>query len=123
MTITFALGVAILFGAGAYLLLKRDLIRIVGGIILISNAVTLFILVVGLTRGAAPIYPLPTDRPISDPLVQSMALTAIVITFGVTALLLSLVYRVSTANEPVNEPVNGEDRAADERSGAGEGGE
>jgi multicomponent Na+:H+ antiporter subunit C len=119
MTITFALGVAILFGAGAYLLLKRDLIRIVGGIILISNAVTLFILVVGLTRGAAPIYPLPTDRPISDPLVQSMALTAIVITFGVTALLLSLVYRVSTANEPVN----GEDRAADERRGAGEGGE
>ena len=52
-----------------------------------------------------------------------MALTAIVITFGVTALLLSLVYRVSTANEPVNEPVNGEDRAADERRGAGEGGE
>lgn len=101
MTFVFALSVAILFGAGAYLLLKRDLIRVVAGIILISNSVTFFILSVGLTRGAAPIYPLPTDRPISDPLVQSMALTAIVITFGVSALLLSLVYRVSTANEPL----------------------
>lgn len=103
MTLIFALAVATLFGTGAYLLLKRDLIRVVAGIILISNSVTLFILSLGLTRGAAPIYPLPDDAPISDPLVQSMALTAIVITFGVSALLLSLVYRVSTAHEPTAE--------------------
>ncbi len=103
MTFVFALGVAILFGTGAYLLLKRDLIRVVAGVILISNAVTLFILAAGLTRGAAPIYPLPEDRPVSDPLVQSMALTAIGITCGVSALLLSLVYRVSIANEPTQE--------------------
>jgi multicomponent Na+:H+ antiporter subunit C len=35
---------------------------------------------------------------VSDPLVQAMVLTAIVISFGVTALLLSLVYRVYTSH-------------------------
>jgi multicomponent Na+:H+ antiporter subunit C len=114
MTFVFALGVAILFGTGAYLLLKRDLIRVVAGVILISNAITLFILAAGLTRGAAPIYPLPEDRPVSDPLVQSMALTAIVITFGVSALLLSLVYRVSIANEPTQEGGPAADEPRDE---------
>jgi multicomponent Na+:H+ antiporter subunit C len=84
---------------------------VVAGIILISNAVTFFIIAAGLTRGAAPIYPLPEGRPVSDPLVQAMALTAIVITFGVTALLLSLVYRVSTDGAGPGR----EERAADER--------
>jgi multicomponent Na+:H+ antiporter subunit C len=102
MTVLFALIVAILFGTGAYLTLKRDLIRVVGGIILISNAVILFIVAAGLTRGRAPIYPLPEGEPVSDPLVQAMALTAIVISFGITALLLSLVYRVYTMREPVD---------------------
>ncbi len=102
MIVLFAIIVAILFGTGAYLTLKRDLIRVVGGIILISNAVILFIVAAGLTRGRAPIYPLPEGEPISDPLVQAMALTAIVISFGITALLLSLVYRVYTMREPVD---------------------
>jgi multicomponent Na+:H+ antiporter subunit C len=94
MTVLFALAVAILFGTGAFLMLKNDLIRVVAGIILISNAAILFIMATGLTRGAAPIYPLPEGATVSDPLVQAMVLTAIVISFSVTALLLSLVYRV-----------------------------
>ena len=110
MTLTLALVGATLFGTGAYLMLKRDLFRVVAGIILISNAVTFFIVAAGLTQGAAPIYPLPEDRPVSDPLVQAMALTAIVITFGVSALLLSLVYRVYTAHEAAD----GEQRGGDE---------
>jgi multicomponent Na+:H+ antiporter subunit C len=92
MTLLLALAVAVLFGAGAYLLLKRDLLRVVGGAMLISNASILFIMTTGLTRGRAPIYPLE-DEKIADPLVQAMALTAIVIGFGFTALLLSLIYR------------------------------
>ena len=110
MTLAFALATAVLFGAGAYLLLQRDLLRVVAGIILISNAATLFIASAGLTRGAAPIYPLPADRPVSDPLVQAMALTAIVITFGVSALLLSLVYRVYTAHEAADGDERGDER-------------
>lgn len=98
MILIYALAIAILFGSGAYLMLKRDLIRVVAGVVLLSNAANLFIMAAGLTRGAPPIYPLPTDGPISDPLVQAMTLTAIVIGFAVSALLLSLVYRVYTSH-------------------------
>ena len=96
MNLLLALTVSVLFGTGTFLLLKHDLLRMVAGVIMISNAVNLFILSVGLSRGAAPIYPLPEDAPVSDPLVQAMALTAIVISFGLTALLLAIVYRVYT---------------------------
>ena len=93
-----SLAVAVLFGSGAYLMLKADLLRVVVGMVLISNAASLFIMAAGLTRGVPPIYPLPAGESVSDPLVQAMTLTAIVISFGVSALLLSLVYRVYTSH-------------------------
>jgi multicomponent Na+:H+ antiporter subunit C len=92
-----ALAVAVLVGSGAYLLLKHDLMRIVAGMLLISNGANLFIMSAGLSRGAAPIYPLAEPARVADPLVQALTLTAIVITFGVSALLLSLIYRVYLA--------------------------
>lgn len=98
MLLILALAVAILFGSGAYLLLKHDLIRVVIGMVLISNAANLFIMTAGLSRGQEPIYPLLAEEPVSDPLVQAMTLTAIVISFGVAALLLALVYRVHTSH-------------------------
>jgi multicomponent Na+:H+ antiporter subunit C len=97
----FSLVVGVLFGTGAYLMLKPDLFRVVVGMVMISNAAILTIIGSGLSRGAAPIYPLPDGR-ISDPLVQAMALTAIVIGFGVTALLLAIAYRVYTSHESVD---------------------
>ena len=93
-----SLAVAVLFGSGAYLMLKADLLRVVVGMVLISNAASLFIMATGLTRGVPPIYPLPAGESVSDPLVQAMTLTAIVISFGVSALLLSFVYRVYTSH-------------------------
>lgn len=93
MSLLLALAVATLFGSGAYLLLKHDLVRVAAGVLLISNSGSLFIVAVGLTRGAAPILPLPPSAPVSDPLAQAMVLTSLVITFGTTALLLSLVFR------------------------------
>jgi len=94
----FALSAATLFGTGAYLLLNRDLVRVVLGVVLISQAAVLTLIASGLTRGAAPIYPL-TEREVSDPLSQGMALTAIVIGLAVTSLLLVLVLRVVEAFE------------------------
>jgi multicomponent Na+:H+ antiporter subunit C len=96
MTLVFALAAASLFGTGAYLLLNRDLVRVVLGVVLVSQAATLTLIAAGLTRGAAPIHPLP-DGEVSDPLSQAMALTAIVIGLAVTALLLVLVLRVVRA--------------------------
>lgn len=98
MTLLQSVAIAVLFGSGAYLALQRDLIRLAVGMVLLSNAANLFIMAAGLTRGAPPISPLPEDGRISDPLVQAMTLTAIVISFAVAALLLSLVYRVYTSH-------------------------
>jgi multicomponent Na+:H+ antiporter subunit C len=92
MTLIFSIAVAVLFGSGCYLMLKHDLIRLLVGMVLIGNAANLFIMAAGLTSGNAPIYPLRGGS--ADPLVQSMTLTAIVISFSVSALVLALIYRL-----------------------------
>lgn len=102
MILVLSLVIAVVFGSGAFLILQRDLFRVVVGIVLISNAANLFIISAGLTRGEPPIYPLPENTPIADPLVQAMALTAIVISSSVAALLLSLVYRLYLAHDSVD---------------------
>ncbi len=93
MTFLFALTAAVVFGTGAYLVLDRELVRVVLGLVLISQAAVLTLIASSLRRGLAPIYPLDAGN-VSDPLSQAMALTAIVIGLAVTALLLALVVRV-----------------------------
>ncbi len=112
MNVMLSLAVAILFGVGAFLLLKRDLIRVIIGMTLISNATILFIVAAGLSRGSAPILPIPEGTEFSDPVVQALALTAIVINFGVTILLLVLVYQVWATHQSVDQEVL---REAEER--------
>jgi multicomponent Na+:H+ antiporter subunit C len=102
VTLFSALVVSVVFASGTFLLLQRDLLRAVVGIVLVSNSATLFIISAGLTRGAAPIYPLPEDGGVSDPLVQGMALTALIIGFGVAALLLAMVYRLYASHGTVD---------------------
>jgi multicomponent Na+:H+ antiporter subunit C len=97
-----ALAVSVVFASGTFLLLQRDLVRVVVGIVLVSNSAVLFIISAGLTSGGAPIYPLEGAGSVSDPLVQAMALTALVIGFGVAALLLAMVYRLYTAHRTVD---------------------
>ena len=115
MTLLLALTIAALFGSGTYLLLKHDLFRVAAGVLLISNSASLFIVAAALTRGATPIYPLPADGPVSDPLAQAMVLTSLVITFATTALLLSLVFRIYGAFRSLDSPdyTEGADRAAE----------
>ena len=115
MTLVFALGVGVLFGTGAYLLLSRDLVRVVVGVAVISHASVLTLMASGLTRGLAAIYPLG-GRTVSDPLSQAMALTAIVIGLAVTALLLALSLRVVVAyRSPELDEVAEEEIEFDER--------
>ena len=102
MILSAALAVSVVFASGTFLLLQRDLVRVVVGIVLISNSAVLFIISAGLTRGEAPIHPLQGAGSVSDPLVQAMALTALVIGFGVAALLLAMVYRLYTAHRTVD---------------------
>jgi multicomponent Na+:H+ antiporter subunit C len=102
MILAFSAGIGILFMAGSYLLMKHDLIRVVAGVVLISNAANLFIMAAALTRGRAPILPIANKYDVSDPVVQAMTLTAIVISFGVSALLLAIVYRVYLSHRTVD---------------------
>ena len=102
MILFSALLVSVVFASGTFLILQRDLLRVVVGVVLVTNSATLFVISAGLTRGEVPIYPLPEDGGVSDPLVQSMALTALIIGFGVSALLLAMVYRVYASHGTVD---------------------
>lgn len=102
MVLILSLAIGVLFMAGCYLLLKHDLIRVVAGLVLISNAANLFIMAAAVERGRAPILPFSAEADVSDPVVQAMTLTAVVISFGVSALLLALVYRVYLAHRTVD---------------------
>jgi multicomponent Na+:H+ antiporter subunit C len=104
-----ALVISVVFASGTFLLLQRDLMRVVVGIILVSNAAVLFIISAGLTRGEPPIYPLPeggeqgaSGAVVSDPLVQAMALTALIIGLCVAALLLAMVYKLYTSHQTID---------------------
>jgi multicomponent Na+:H+ antiporter subunit C len=91
--LVFSLAAAVLFGCGAYMLLKRDLVRVVAGIMLISQCATLTLIGSSMTRGRAALA-VPPGVVVSDPLPQALALTALVIGLATVALLLALVHRV-----------------------------
>lgn len=82
-----------LYAAGVYLLLDRSLTRVLIGFLLLGNATNLLLLSTGGPRGLAPIlgYSRPVDM--SDPLPQAFILTAIVITFGISAFVLAMIHR------------------------------
>lgn len=89
--------VGLLSAAGVYLMLERHLLRVLFGLVLISNSVNLAILTAGrLTRGKPPIIPQGMTAPppgSANPLPQALILTAIVIGFGLLIFVLLLIYR------------------------------
>jgi len=110
MTVSLVLVVvmAVLIACGVYLLLERSLTRIVLGFLLIGNGVNLLILIMGGRSGFAPIFDESIDpSDYNDPLPQALILTAIVITFAVSAFLLALIYRswrLANADDVSDDP-------------------
>jgi len=92
-SLVLVLAIGVLFAAGVYLLLERSLTRVLLGFILMGNGANLLFLVAGGRAGGAPIVGTTPDEEMSDPLVQAMVLTAIVITLGLTAFVLAMAYR------------------------------
>lgn len=89
--------VAVFLTGGVYLLLDRTLLRVVIGTGLLSNGINLLLLSSGgLQAGNAPIL-VDKHQVVVDPLPQALILTAIVIGFGITALLLTLAFRTRQA--------------------------
>jgi multicomponent Na+:H+ antiporter subunit C len=107
-----------LISAGVYLLLDRNLTRMLLGLLLVGNGVNLLILTVGGPSGNPPIRGRISDGETvtADPLAQGMILTAIVISMGIAAFVLALIYRsyrLSRAEEVGNDP---EDTRVSQRS-------
>lgn len=105
MNALLALAIAALFGAGVYAMLKRDLLRVIIGSSLVSYAIALFVIASGLSRGYAPIHPIKDEPSTSDPLVQALVLTAIVIGAGTTAVMIGVVHRVFESRGTLDQAV------------------
>jgi multicomponent Na+:H+ antiporter subunit C len=118
MSVLMAAAAAILFGMGTYLLMQRKLSRLIIGIGLIGHGANV-VFVTASRRGHPPIIGQSDPDTFADPLPQALVLTAIVISFGVTALLLALAYRswLLTQDDEVADDVSdrniGRETAAD----------
>jgi multicomponent K+:H+ antiporter subunit C len=92
MELVLALGIGVFTSAGTWLILRPRTFQVILGLSLLSYAVNLFIYAMGRLRVDAP--PVVGSEPVtdfarySDPLPQALVLTAIVISFAMTALLL-----------------------------------
>ncbi|MEM9342401.1 MAG: Na+/H+ antiporter subunit C [Pseudomonadota bacterium] len=97
MEALLALTIGVLVATAVYLMLARNVLRFIFGLVLISNAANLTIFVGGrLTPGAPPLIPLGAEAPVGDvanALPQALVLTAIVIGFGLFAFALVLMFR------------------------------
>lgn len=102
LALLVAIGVGVLMACGVYLLLRARTFDMVLGLTLISYAVNLFIFFMGrLAVGKAPIIRVDVAENLAnyaDPLPQALVLTAIVISFGMTAVLLAVAVRSNAEN-------------------------
>lgn len=97
MDLVLPFAVGSLIAAGLYMMMRRSTIKLLIGLALLSHGANLLIFTAaGLTRGYPPLIPegeeLP-PQPYADPLPQALILTAIVISFGLLAFSIALVFR------------------------------
>ncbi len=93
MEILMILVIGVIFTVSTYLILTKSLLRVVIGVIMLGHGAHLLLLTLsGLKQGAPPLLG-EEAAAYADPLPQALILTAIVISFGVTAFLLVLAYR------------------------------
>lgn len=95
MELLTAVAIGILFAIGIFQILRRNVIRSAIGLIILANAINLFLLSTGDFQGIQPAY---VDTPIelrSDALPQALVLTAIVISMGGISFVLSILYVLS----------------------------
>ena len=84
---------AAMIGCGIYLVLERNLTRVLVGVVMLGNGVNVMFLVSGGPAGRAPIVDGEDSAPMSDPLPQALVLTAIVISLATAAFVLAMAHR------------------------------
>ena len=106
MSIVLAATAGLLFSVGTYLVLQRKLSRIIIGLGLLTHGANVLMITAG-RRGHSPLIgSAPTDE-LADPLPQALVLTAIVISFAMTAVLLVIALR--TQAHTGSDHVDGEE--------------
>lgn len=111
MELVLAIGIGVFTASGVWLILRPRTFQLVLGLCLMSYAVNLFIYAMGRLRVDAP--PLVGSAQVvdaaqyADPLPQALVLTAIVISFAMTALL--LVILIASRGLTGTDHVDGED--------------
>jgi multicomponent K+:H+ antiporter subunit C len=106
MELVLSLGIGILAASGVWLMLRPRTFQVALGLSLLSYAVNLFIFAMGrLTVGTPPVLGKGLDVvSVDDPVPQALVLTALVISFALTALFLVvlLAARGITGNDHVD---------------------
>lgn len=96
MSVLYAVLAASLFGCALYMILSRNVVRLLLGLSLLATAVNLMVFLAGHLRSVQPpLIPEGTDvlRDAADPVPQALILTAIVIGFALTVVLAALSLR------------------------------
>lgn len=97
MEVLLAITIGLLYAAGIFMILRRSLVRLIIGLIILGNGANLLIFLLGrITKGHPPIIPEDSniiDGIFADPIPQALILTAIVISFGLQAFAIILVKR------------------------------
>jgi multicomponent K+:H+ antiporter subunit C len=116
-----ASAIGALVAGGIFLMLRARTFQVVLGLTLFSYAVNLFLFASGrLVIGRPPIWD-KTVTDYTDPLPQALVLTAIVITFGMTAFVVILALR--SFLETGSDHVDGERVPCDSQDGMADKGE
>ena len=102
MELIMAIVIGVLFTVAVYLILSRSLLKIILGTGLLSHGAHLLILTMGGLGGPAPPVLAEGVTDYVDPLPQALILTAIVISFGVTAVILVMAYRAYAEHKTDN---------------------
>jgi multicomponent Na+:H+ antiporter subunit C len=94
MEILISILVGCLYASGIYMLLRRSIVKMIIGLILLGNGVNLLIFLLGgISKGKPPIIASGVSS-FADPVPQALILTAIVISFGLQAFAIILIQRV-----------------------------
>lgn len=124
MELLVASGVGVMTTAGVYLLLRARTFPVIIGLALLSYAVNTFLFATGrLTTNLPPVIS-DTATGYTDPLPQALVLTAIVISFGMTAVIVVLALRayLEADSDEVDAAEGERPGIGNRRDGSGPGG-
>ncbi|WP_339712714.1 Na+/H+ antiporter subunit C [Cyclobacterium amurskyense] len=97
MEILLVIIIGLLYAAGIYMMLRRSLVKLIIGLILLGNGANLLIFLLGkIVKGKPPIIASSEKmlgETYADPVPQALILTAIVISFGLQAFAIILIKR------------------------------